>query len=132
QGDAMALPFPDSSFDVAVMALVIFFVPDPAKALAEMARVVRPGGIIATYAWDLFTGGFPLEPILAELRAMNVPPMMPPSPDASRTENLRALWGNAGATGIETRVITVNRSFASFDEFWSIAMTSNMRTVIDK
>src|SRR3954467_2773093 len=47
QGDAMALPFPDSGFDVAVMALVVFFVPDPAKGLAEMARVLRPGGTMA-------------------------------------------------------------------------------------
>jgi ubiquinone/menaquinone biosynthesis C-methylase UbiE len=132
QGDAMALPFPDASFDVAVMALVIFFVPDPAKGLSEMARVVRPGGTIATYAWDLAGGGFPLEPILAELRAMNIPPMQPPSPDASRTENLRSLWTHAGATDIQTRVIKVQRTFASFDEFWSIAMTSNFRTVIDK
>lgn len=132
QGDAMALPFPDSSFDAAVMALVIFFVPDPAKALSEMARVVRPGGTIATYAWDLLGGGFPLEPILAELRALNAPLMTPPSPDASRAENLHALWVNAGATAVETRVIKVNRTFASFEEFWSIAMTSNIRAVIEK
>jgi ubiquinone/menaquinone biosynthesis C-methylase UbiE len=132
QGDAMALPFPESSFDVAVMALVIFFVPEPAKALSEMARVVRPGGTIAAYAWDLFGGGFPLEPIGAELRAMNIAPFLPPSPDASRTENLHALWTRAGATDIDMRVIEVRRTFASFDEFWSIAMTSNMRMVIDK
>ena len=43
-GDAMALPFPDDRFDSAVMALVIFFVPEPAKGVAEMLRVVRPGG----------------------------------------------------------------------------------------
>src|SRR6185436_432882 len=121
QGDAMALPFPDSSFDAAIMALVIFFVPDPAKGLSEMARVVRPGGIIATYAWDLFTGGFPLEPILAELRAMNIPPLMPPSADACRTESLRTLWAGAGVTDVETRVISVQRTFASFDEFWGIS-----------
>jgi SAM-dependent methyltransferase len=42
QGDAMSLPFPDNSFDLAVMALVIFFVPDPAKGVAEMVRVVSP------------------------------------------------------------------------------------------
>jgi ubiquinone/menaquinone biosynthesis C-methylase UbiE len=47
QADAMALPFPDDSFDVAVMPLVIFFVPDPTKGVAEMARVVRPGGTVA-------------------------------------------------------------------------------------
>lgn len=38
QGDAMALPQADKSFDVAVMALVIFFVPDPTKSFAEMVR----------------------------------------------------------------------------------------------
>src|SRR5688572_8053757 len=48
-GDAQALPFPDGSFDVALMALVISFVSDPAKAVSEMARVVRPGGVVATY-----------------------------------------------------------------------------------
>ncbi len=53
QGDAMALPFPDNRFDAAVMALVIFFVPDPEKGVAEMVRVVRPGGTVATYAWDV-------------------------------------------------------------------------------
>jgi len=132
QGDAMALPFPDGGFDVAVMALVIFFVPDPAKGVAEMARVVRPGGTMTAYAWDLFGGGFPLEPIGAELRAMNIRPFLPPSPDASRTENLRALWTRAGATDVEMRVIKVERTFASFDEFWSVAMTSNVRMVIDK
>ena len=132
QGDAMALPYPDSSFDAAVMALVIFFVPDPAKGLSEMARVVRPGGAIAAYAWDMFGGGFPLEPIFAELRAMNIAPPKAPSEDASRMENLRALWSAAGATDIETRVIRVNRTFASFDEFWSIAMISSVGTIIGK
>src|ERR1700757_739548 len=43
QGDAMALPFEAERFDAAVMALTIAFVPDPARAVAEMARVVRPG-----------------------------------------------------------------------------------------
>ena len=47
----MALPFADASFDAAVMALVLFFVPDPAKGVAEMARVVRPGAL-----WRLICG----------------------------------------------------------------------------
>jgi ubiquinone/menaquinone biosynthesis C-methylase UbiE len=132
QGDAMALPFADASFDAAVMALVIFFVPDPAKGLSEMARVVRPGGMMAAYAWDMLGGGFPLEPIQAELRAMGIAPLRPPSVEAAGMENLRALWMNAGADDIETRVISVQRTFASFDEFWSIAMTSSIRTVIEK
>ena len=132
QGDAMALPFPDSSFDMAVMALVIFFVPDPAKGLSEMARVLRPGGTMAAYAWDMFGGGFPLEPIFVELRAINIAPPKAPSEDASRMETLRALWSAAGATDVETRTINVHRTFASFEEFWSIAMTSSVGTIIGK
>ena len=48
-GDAMALPFPAKSFDAAVMALVLVFVPEPAKGVAEMARVVRPGGNLVAF-----------------------------------------------------------------------------------
>ena len=59
--DAQALPFADGSFDAATMALVIAFVPDPAKAVSEMARVVRPGGCVATYMWDIPAGGLPLD-----------------------------------------------------------------------
>ena len=47
RGDATALAFPNASFDAAIMALVIFFVPEPAKGVAEMVRVVSPGGIMA-------------------------------------------------------------------------------------
>ena len=84
RGDAMALPFPEKRFDVAVMALVIFFVPDPAKSVAEMVRVARPGGTIAAYAWDIDGGGFPLEPLWAEMRALNIKVLQPPSAEASR------------------------------------------------
>ena len=119
QGDAMALPFPDDRFDAAIMALVIFFVPDPAKAVAEMVRVVAPGGTVATYVWDIVGSGLPTEPIFAELRAMGITPMLPPSPGASRIEALRELWTGAVLDAIETREITVQRTFADFDEFWT-------------
>jgi SAM-dependent methyltransferase len=123
QGNAMALPYPDNSFDAGVMALVIFFIPDPAKGIAELARVVRPGGLIATYAWDMFGGGgFPLEPILAEMRGLGMNPPLPPSAPASRIDAMRALWTDAGIGALETREITVVRSFTSFDEFWTSSM----------
>lgn len=125
QGDAMALPLPDKSFNVAVMALVIFFVPDPAKGVAEMVRVVQPGGTIAAYAWDIPGGGFPLEPFRVELRAMSVEPRTPPSAGASRIEALQELWRVAGLDAIETQEITVQRSFASFDELWTITLAGS-------
>ena len=99
KGDAMALPFAEGRFDAAVMALVIFFVPDPAKGVAEMARVVRPGGLVAAYAWDILGGGFTLEPINAELRDMGINPVLPPSAPASRIAALQTLWTGAAPHG---------------------------------
>jgi len=122
RGDAMALPFPADTFDVATMALVIFFVPDPGKGVAEMARVVRPGGMVAAYAWDILGGGFTLEPIRIEMRAMGLTPLNPPSVEASRIEAMRELWTGAGLDAVETREITVQRTFANFEDFWATSM----------
>ncbi len=97
QGDAMALPFSDDTFDAAVMPLVIFFVPVPAQGVAEMARVVRPGGIVAAYAWDMLGDGFPYDALRVEMRGMGVAVPMPPSPEASRMDALRDLWTDAGS-----------------------------------
>ena len=124
KGDAMALPYPESRFDAAVMALVIVFIPDPAKGLEEMVRVVGPGGTVATYVWDMVGGGFPLEPILAEMRAAGLNPPGPPQPDASRITSLRALWTAAGVKKVETREVTVRRTFADFDDFWQTNLAS--------
>jgi ubiquinone/menaquinone biosynthesis C-methylase UbiE len=124
QGDAMALPFPDNTFDAAIMALVIFFVPVPATGVAEMVRVTRPGGSVATYAWDFLNGGFPYDPIMEEMRAMGHTPVMPPSAEASRMEALRDLWAGARLDAVEWREITVQRTFADFEEFWAIGLTA--------
>jgi ubiquinone/menaquinone biosynthesis C-methylase UbiE len=115
----MALPFPAGRFDAAVMALVIAFVPDPRKGVEEMVRVIGPGGIAATYIWDMLGGGFPLDPILVEMRAMGLSPTRPPRMEASQIEMLRGLWTGAGLEAVETREITVQRTFADFDDFWT-------------
>ncbi len=120
-GNAMALPFPDNAFDAAAMALVIFFVPDPKKGVSEMARVVRPGGTVAAYAWDMLGGGHPQEPIRAELRAMGITPADPPSVEASRIETMRDLWRDKGLEAVKTREIRVRRTFSNFEEFWEIS-----------
>jgi ubiquinone/menaquinone biosynthesis C-methylase UbiE len=51
--DARALLFGDASYDAAVSGLVLNFVPEPARAAAEMARVFRRGGQVAAYVWDM-------------------------------------------------------------------------------
>jgi len=130
QGDAMALPFSDGRFDAAVMALVLFFVPDPVKGVTEMVRVVRPGGTVATYAWDMLGGGVPLEPIQAEMRAMGITPVLPPNSDVSRTELLRELWNVAGLDTVETREIAVQRTFLDFEDFWKTTLLSSVGPTI--
>jgi SAM-dependent methyltransferase len=122
QGDAMALPFPDDEFDAAVMPLVIFFVPDPAKGVAEMARVVSAGGAVTAYAWDMEGGGFPYEALHAEVRGMGVEVPTPPSPGASRIDAMRDLWSGAGLDSVETREITVRRTFTDFDDYWATVL----------
>jgi SAM-dependent methyltransferase len=120
-GDAMDLPYADRAFDAAVMALVIFFVPDPARGVAEMARVVRPGGSVSAYAWDFFGGGFPFAALQQEMAALGRPPLLPPSVEASRIDAMRTLWSDAGLVDIETRTIEVERTFADFESFWAVA-----------
>jgi SAM-dependent methyltransferase len=121
-GDAMAQPFPDDTFDAAVMPLVIFFVPDPAKGVAEMARVVCGSGIVAAYAWDMPGGGFPYEALHVEMRALGADVPVPPSPDASRLDAMRDLWTGGGMNAVETRQIPVQRTFADFDQYWTTVL----------
>jgi ubiquinone/menaquinone biosynthesis C-methylase UbiE len=117
-GDAQNLPFADNSFDVAAMALVISFLPDPGRAVAEMVRVVRPGGWVATYMWDTLAGGTPVQPIYSALESMGLSSVRPPNPAASRRDAMQELWKKAGLESIETKVIRISTIYSDFDDFW--------------
>jgi SAM-dependent methyltransferase len=116
--DAQDLPFPNESFDIAVMALVIHFLPDPGKAVPEIFRVLRPGGRAVSYVWDYPTGGSPTAPIAAAMKAMGVHTPGPPSPHATTVPALEELWRTAGFERIETRKIEIPVEFGDFDAFW--------------
>jgi ubiquinone/menaquinone biosynthesis C-methylase UbiE len=62
-GDAQSVPFGNGEFDVATMALVISFIPDAPKAVAEMRRVVKPNGTAGAYMWDSLGKGFVQQPL---------------------------------------------------------------------
>jgi len=51
-GDAQSLPLRDHEADVVVSGLVLNFIPDKRRALAEMKRIIVPGGTLALYVWD--------------------------------------------------------------------------------
>ena len=118
-GDAQALPFDDSEFDVAAMALVINFVPDPAQAIAEMKRVVTPGGTVASYIWD-FTGRRNTQgPLLQALEEMGV--VVPPVPriEFSRIDTMRDIFVSTGLDEVTDRTIEIQLEFADFDNDWA-------------
>jgi hypothetical protein len=84
-----------------------------------MRRVLRASGQASAYAWDMPGGGFPYRAVQDALRALGRPVPLPPRPEASSLENLEALWRDAGFMAVQTRVIEVEREFASFEDFWS-------------
>lgn len=116
--DAQELPFQSRSFDVVASALVINFIPDRPRALAEMRRVGCPGGAVAAYVWDFAAGRNPPSPLRRGLSRLGV--KVPPAPgtEDSRLEALSALFAGAGLEGIAVRTIEVTLSFPDFDEFW--------------
>lgn len=70
QGDSLTLPFRDASFDHAVLHLILAVVPEPARALAETARVVRQGGGILVFDKFLARGmRAPVRRLLSPLAA---------------------------------------------------------------
>ena len=117
-GDSQALPFADGAFDAATMALVIAFVPVPAKGVAELARVIRPGGTAAAYIWDRPANGVPLWPIYKAVKDMGMEVPQPPSAAFSTREAMDGLWREAGLEAVETTVIRVTVSFKDFEDFW--------------
>jgi len=115
--DAQALPFEGDRFDAALMALVISFVPDPSKAVAEMARVVRPGGWGATYMWDIANGGLPLAPVYRAAKSLGMATPSAANSAVSRREALEQLWRQSGFAGVETQVFRTTVAYSSFDDF---------------
>lgn len=118
-GDAQSLPFDDQSFDVAAMALVIHFVPDPPKAISEMARVVRPRGWVASYIWDIPAGGLPSNPIIKALSSLGLGERGPNKPGRLFSQDeFQAAWEQAGLTEVETCRIDIETTYTDIDDFW--------------
>lgn len=122
QGDALALPVGSVDFDVVVSGLVLPFVPEPGRMVAEMTRAGRPGGTIALYVWDM-SGGMELVARFWEAAA-EVDPPATTRDEAARfreicaPEPLEALFGDAGLSDVVTRSIDVPTVFRDFDDYW--------------
>ena len=118
QAPAEDMPWNDGSFDAALAQLVVSFVADPPAAAAEMARLVRPGGVVAVCMWH--EDGLELAPPLKAARLAATPPDAPPPRQLPlRTEEeLAGLLAGARLREVETAMLEVASDYASFDEFW--------------
>jgi SAM-dependent methyltransferase len=122
QGSGEALPFEDGRFSVAVSGLVLNFVADKHKAVAEMKRVVGPGGSVALYVWDyaghmqimrhFFDAASALDERAKEFDDGVKTPVCRPGP-------LAKLFEEAGLASVEVRHVDIPAAFDGFDDYWT-------------
>ena len=117
QGDAHKLPFADASFDCCLALLVMSFITDPSKAAAEIRRVTRRGGVVATAIWDT-TGGNELNDALSDAAAVIDPNVKLLTGTYGTAEELTFLWASAGLNDVQVKNIVFACGFDSFDDFW--------------
>lgn len=122
KGDASALPFGEATFDVVVSGLALNFVSDKAKAVSEMARVVRPKGRVAFYVWD-YAGKMELIRYFWDA-AVGLNPHAAGFDEGRRfpicnREPLALLPVEGGLKRIEVKAIDIPTVFRSFAEYWT-------------
>lgn len=120
-GDAQALKLPDASFDKTVSLLVLNFIPDATKAVKEMMRVTRPGGVVAAAVWDYGNGMEMLRVFWDEAVALDssIDSRDERHMPFCRSGELRRLWLASGLRDVDEQPLTIEMKFASFDDFWS-------------
>jgi SAM-dependent methyltransferase len=120
-GDAHALPLEPATYNVAISGLVLNFVAEPGRMVAEMARVTQPGGIVAVYVWDyagkmqlmrhFWNAATALDPAAFNLDEGRRFPLCQPEP-------LKELFQAAALRDVEVRAIDIPTDFKDFDDYW--------------
>jgi SAM-dependent methyltransferase len=118
QAAAEKLPFEDHAFDAALAQIVVHFMADPVEGLREMARVTRPGGVVAACVWDYAGGRASLSLFWQAARELD-----PAAEDQSgyagaRRGHLVELFRAAGMDDVEESTLSVEVEHPSFDEWW--------------
>ena len=119
-GDGQALKFKDASFDHTMSLLVMNFIPDHNKAIAEMRRVTRPQGIVSSCVWDYDAGMQMLRFFWDEAVALD--PTIEPKDERhmklSRQGQLGDLWRKAGLVNVREEPLVIDQPFSSFNDYW--------------
>ena len=119
---AESLPFQDGEFDATLSQLVVNFLSDPEEGLREMARVTRPGGVVAGCVWD-YGGGMTMLRSFWEAAATLDPERANPQMEQhtmrfSRPEELGDLW-RSSLTGVTVSALDVEASYEDFEDLWA-------------
>jgi len=119
-GDAQALRFADASFDQTMSLLVMNFIPDHGKAIGEMRRVTRPGGVVSSCVWDYNAGMEMLRFFWDEAVAFD--PAVESRDERhmklSREGQLGELWKKAGLVNVQEKPLIIEQRYTSFDDYW--------------
>ncbi len=115
---AESLPFPDESFDATLAQLVVHFLADPVAGLSEIARVVRPGGVVAACVWDFAGERGPLGPFWAEARSVDPEIHYESQLPGARSGHLPELFAAAGLSNVADTELAVRRSYDGFEAWW--------------
>jgi SAM-dependent methyltransferase len=120
--DAQALPVESARFDAAVSGLVLNFVPNPLRAVCEMVRALRPGGVVAAYVWD-YAGNMELMRYFWDA-AVELDSAALQLDEGRRfplcqSEPLAELFGQAGLADVRVLAIEVATTFRDFDDYWT-------------
>ncbi|MCW2968598.1 MAG: Methyltransferase type 11 [Solirubrobacteraceae bacterium] len=115
---AEKLPFADGVFDLAAAQLVVHFMADPVQGLHEMARVVRPGGLVAASVWDYAGGTSPLSAFWAIVARLDPHAQTESHLAGAREGHLVELMAAAGLLAVQELRLEVSSRFASLDEWW--------------
>jgi SAM-dependent methyltransferase len=118
QASAEDLPFDSGAFDASLAQLVVHFMADPVRGIAQMARVTRRGGVVAACVWDYGAGQDPLRTYWHAARQVD-PDLTDESHLAGAREgHLRALFVAAGLQDVVETALWTNVEHSSFEEWW--------------
>jgi SAM-dependent methyltransferase len=115
---AEQLPFGDATFDATLAQLVVHFMADPVAGLREMARVTRPGGVIAACVWDHAGGRTPLGVFWRAALELDPEAQDESHLAGAREGHLAELFAAAGLRSVQETTVTASSQFATFDEWW--------------
>jgi len=118
-GGAEELPWGDGEFDAALSSLVIAFMRDADAGAREMARVTRPGGVVAECMWDIPGGG--MQMLSSFWRAAK---SVDPSTEGEQARvgvhegDIAEVLKRAGLQDVEAGTLDTGAHYEDFDDFW--------------